>query len=668
MAKAKFRRDIEGLRAFALILVVFYHGGVNLLPGSYIGVDLFFVISGFLITGLLMAETSKTGTISLKTFYARRLRRLVPAATVVLVATLIAAKLLLPPLLLTEVAKDGVATALNLTNMWLGWTGTDYLSDPTPSLFQHYWSLAVEEQFYLLWPIIILLAARKPSGRVRRTTIVIASIVAVSFVLCVAVTSVARGWAYFLLPTRAWELGAGALLAMFAPQISKMPTSAKVALSWAGLVGILVAAFFMDRSMAFPGWLALAPVLGALAIISGDGTPNGVQRFLGLEFMQFIGRISYSFYMWHWPLLILPSVYLNRSLTLPEGLAMVLLAGVLGWATFRWVEKPVRSHSTLVAKRHLNFALGAGLVVVTLAASLLTARLPQMSTDTAVASPSASEISTGTEFPAFVPSNVSPPLVDSAGDIPAVYADGCEADFAETRTRACIYGDQNAESSVVLFGDSRASQWFPALERFASDRNLRLVTMTKSACPAADIEVDAYLLDRSFPECDAFRADAVSKISQLRPALVVMSGYAGGYSELWRGTGSYEQAYADGLTETIAQLPADTKVVTLGDTPTWPQAPAVCLSGHVRDTADCTIQTSDAVDQELEARQAEAAAMSNSAFVAPSRWLCGAELCYPLAGNELLYRDDRHITDVAALRLEPLMSSALSEAMAGVQP
>ncbi|MCZ4560892.1 acyltransferase family protein [Rhodococcus sp. IEGM 1401] len=660
-AKAPFRRDIEGLRAFALILVVTYHAGVGLLPGSFIGVDIFFVISGFLITGLLMAEANKTGTVSLRTFYARRVRRLLPAASVVIVATFIASKVLLPPLLLTQVAKDGLASAFNVTNMWLAWIGTDYLSDTTPSVFQHYWSLAIEEQFYLVWPVIFLLSVKWARNRRRNVAIVLSLLVAVSFVLCVWLTGISRGWAFFALPTRAWELGVGGLLALAWPWVSRISTQSKIVVSWAGFALFIVGGLTMNNSMAFPGWLALVPVIATAAVIVGDGEARGAAFLLDRGPMRWLGRISYSTYLWHWPLMIIPAIVWDRPLTLPEGLTLGVLSVLLGWLGYTLVEEPMRALPILVKRKSLNAVLALALVVVTVVAGLGVSRVPQLYGGGDAAVPTAADVASGTLFPSSVPRNVTPTLEESLDDIPAVYDDGCEAAYLDVTSKGCVYGNVDSDSVLVMFGDSRASQWFPALEAYAVERDMRLVAMTKSGCTPADVPIDAYQLNRPFPECDQFRRNALAEIDNLNPAMVVVSGYAAGYRDLYAGSGEFEADYVAGFGRVVSALAGTTKVVTIGDTPTWTRAPAVCLSAHLDDTASCTLDRRDAVDPELDSAMESVSTASGSTFIDAADLLCSVDTCFPLAGNELLYRDDRHISETAAVTLAPAVSAALDD-------
>ena len=347
--KAVFRPDLEGLRAVAVILVLLYHAQVPWVSGGYVGVDVFFVLSGFLITGLLARELAATGRVDLPAFYARRARRLLPAASVTLLVTMVASALVLPPLRVPDVAGDTVAAAFYVSNMRFAIQATDYLGSALPpSPVLHFWSLGVEEQFYLFWPALLLFAsgvafrARRVSDGLRRLAIILAITFVLSLAISLWLTDVAQPWAFFSLPARAWELALGALLAL--PAAGRwVPARAAPWLGWAGVVMVVLSGLVLDEATKFPGVAALLPTMGsALVIAAGlraaglspdaqataaspdaqaDASPDAqadapprrnLRRFavpaavLGLAPLRFFGRISYSLYLWHWPILRCP--------------------------------------------------------------------------------------------------------------------------------------------------------------------------------------------------------------------------------------------------------------------------------------------------------------------------------------------------------------------------
>ena len=315
-----YRPDIEGLRAVAVVAVVLFHAGVMFLPGGFVGVDVFFVISGFLITGMLWRETGRTGTVSLRRFWAARARRLLPASVLVGIITAVASAMLLPPLQSKTVSIDAITSALYVSNYWFAFTGVNYFGRENllaPSPFQHYWSLGVEEQFYLVWPLLILFTAwvirRFRRGRVDGPTspmpylAVLALIAAVSFFLSVALTYVLPPFAYFSLPTRAWQLALGGIVAFTAPWWRKLPVAPAAMVGWCGL-GLIVAAYVLiDGTSPYPGVVAALPTAGAALVIAAGcaASSSGAGALLGTAPMRAIGRVSYSWYLWHWPVLVL---------------------------------------------------------------------------------------------------------------------------------------------------------------------------------------------------------------------------------------------------------------------------------------------------------------------------------------------------------------------------
>jgi len=326
-----FRPDLEGLRAVAVLLVLGYHAGVAWMPGGYIGVDVFFVLSGFFITGLLAREIAQSGRISFGRFYARRTRRLLPGATLVIVATVLASSIAFPPLRQQQIAWDAVSAALNVVNFRFSVVATDYLSlgqDPSP--FLHFWSLAVEEQFYALWPAIVaisagvLLVTKRSSSR-KTVVWVFGAIAVCSLAASVWLTKVNQPWAFFMLPTRAWQLACAGMIALFPEALERIGGRLKDLLVVAGLVLIGLAAVILNDSTEFPGWVAVLPVLGAGLVIAGSRRSlEGVAALLGSRPMRALGRWSYSIYLWHWPVLILPAVWAGHELEAPVRAALAL--------------------------------------------------------------------------------------------------------------------------------------------------------------------------------------------------------------------------------------------------------------------------------------------------------------------------------------------------------
>ncbi len=352
-------------------MVVLFHAQLGPIPGGFAGVDVFFVVSGFLITGLLLRELADTGTVSLASFYARRARRLLPAAAVVLVATLAVSAAVLPPLLLPGIAGDVAAAAAYVSNMSFAAQATDYFSAAqAPSPILHYWSLGVEEQFYIFWPALLLLVAGRRSGRMARILLTVIGVSIASFGLSLWLTSANAPWAFFSLPTRAWELGLGGVLAVAGSRLGRLPMPMADAAGWTGLALIAAAALLVDQTVPYPGMAALLPTVGAALVIMSGVRPGsrGPGTMLGTAVPRFLGRISYSLYLWHWPVIVIPAIALGADLPPVARVALVVVAVVLAAVTKRLVEDPFRRGRIVgtVPRRNLAFAGALTMTVVLL--------------------------------------------------------------------------------------------------------------------------------------------------------------------------------------------------------------------------------------------------------------------------------------------------------------
>jgi peptidoglycan/LPS O-acetylase OafA/YrhL len=662
-----FRPDIEGLRAVAVLLVVLSHAGVGAVAGGYVGVDVFFVISGFLITSLLIREVRRTGRISLSRFYARRALRLLPASTLVLAVTLVGTYLWLTPLRFTEFARDAAAGAAYVSNLRFADIGTDYLaSAESPSPFQHLWSLAVEEQFYLVWPALILaLTWRRFSPRV--LAVVLSVLVAVSLVLSVTETARSAPWAYFGPHTRMWELGLGALVALGAGRLTRLAPWLSTTMGWAGLAAIGVAAFTFDSSTAFPGYAALLPVTGAALVLAGGcAVPSAV---LSVAPLQWIGRLSYGWYLWHWPVLMIGPAALGVRAGLGVNLLLCAGALVLAAVSLVLVENPVREHAELRARPWRGLAVGgalsAGAAVVALLMSLAppTVKTGAAAQDvpaalTASADPARTlaDLIAGADLDAAVPANLTPPLKKARADVPHPYAVKCHLGVVETAPPAeCAYGDPAGTTTVVLFGDSHAAQWFPTLERIAAEQGWRLLLRTKSSCSAADTLAHLTMLKRAYTECQTWRRAQFAAFRANPPDLVVVSSSFN--TERPTGvTGDETPAWQAGWRRTMRALALPrTKVAFLVDTPFRSQVPSDCLAANATRPSLCVDPVGDTLRRpEVRAVAAAEAVAAGATVIDPLPWLCAAA-CPVVLGNQLVYRDTNHMTTGYARMLAPLL-------------
>ena len=689
--RAPFRPDIEGLRAVAVLLVLAYHARIPGFPGGYIGVDVFYVVSGFLITGLIVRELRATGRVDLLTFYARRARRLLPAALVVIALTVIASAIVLPPLRVPDVAADGAAAALYVSNIRFAAQATDYLQaelDPSPLL--HFWSLGVEEQFYLFWPALLLLVAGRGTN-IRRIGLVVGVVALLSFALGVVWTDSDAPLAFFLLPARAWELAVGAALAIGVARLSRIPISLTPVVVGAGLALIVIGAVIFDTDTPFPGTAALLPVIGTALVIAG-GIPqplNAMSRLVSVRPMRWIGGISYSLYLWHWPLLVLPAAAVGSELPLPARLGLVALTFVLADASRRWIEDPIRHGrvAKLRPSRSLGIALVSSVAVATVSLGLgVTAGPPAVAGSIGNASQSAivdlnlptslPSTAAATNAPATpsaeptlaptpagpVPADLVPPLATVRQDLPPIYADECHAEWKETAPPDCVYGRKDGKT-VFLIGDSHAAHWFPTFQRLADEQDWRLVSLTKSACPVADLPVYNGTLKREYTECDTWRTAVLDRISREKPAMVVVSDSRIG--QLWVNGNPVpytdrEDLWATGLERSLDELrKVAGHVVVIGDTPRPATDAPVCVSGHLDNALACATPLSEAITPAWTATERTVSTETGSTFIDPTAWLCPTVPCPAVIGNVLVYRDGHHMTTPFARALAPYLEPLL---------
>jgi peptidoglycan/LPS O-acetylase OafA/YrhL len=651
----KFRLDIQGLRAIAVALVVINHAGVTIVGGGFVGVDVFFVISGFLITTHLV-ESIEVGRLRLRDFYSRRIRRLLPAALIVLALTAVAVVLLFPPLMKPKAFVEITTAALYNPNNWFAYSGTDYFAGTDPSVVQHYWSLGVEEQFYVFWPLILLLAWRF-FGRSRRGLFVaVAILTVVSFGLGVVVSDWRQPLAFFLLPTRAWELGVGALVALAvvaAPGIAARRWW-KASLAWAGLAGIVVAALVYGPQTQYPSWYAALPVVGtAAAILGGTGaTRFGPVGLLALPPMQFIGKISYSLYLVHWPLIVIPQVLVGWREPLPLWVTLLLavVAVPLAWLLWRFVEEPGRRGTwrwTKTPRRTILVGVAASVAIAALLvpSAFVVQRLP---VDAGRAAP-AFVLSTSPVGTAFVPDNLRPDLWAGSSDIPGTDRPECVRDYADVDPTGCEYGTATDAPTVALFGDSHAASWLPALEVLAADGTIQMTRYTKRGCPSAFVE--NVLVDTSpYPACNDWRQGVLNLLRADPPDVVVLANHA----ELYLDLTDWEAA----TRRTIDELGSSTRVIVVGDVPNRGFDPQDCLSAHVQDALTCASPVSEAVNPQVVEAERGAAQATGATYLDLQDYFC-SDLCPLIMGDVQTYLDGNHVTQTFSRFFAPVFEEAI---------
>jgi peptidoglycan/LPS O-acetylase OafA/YrhL len=673
-----FRADVEGLRAVAVLAVLAYHAGLPWVPGGFVGVDVFFVISGFLITGLLVDELWTSGRVSLPAFYARRARRLLPAVLLVLLAVSLAAALVLGPLEADLVAGDVVAAALYVANFRFALQTTDYLAgDRGDSPVLHLWSLGVEEQFYLLWPLMVVLVGaavvRHTAGaddEARRRALLGAMALAIGLVglaslaASLALTRTSQPWAFFGMPTRAWEFALGAAVTLADRRGLVLRGAARTVAAWGGAAVMLGSCAAITPFTAFPGVAALAPALATAALLaagSPGGAPSGLARapilLLASAPARFVGQRSYSLYLWHWPVLVLSEAALGDGLSWQHQAVLTLASALPAMLAYSLVERPIHRAPALLASTRRSLALGGATTAAAVLSGLLVVGLAAV-----LQGPPASALA------------ITPTPVEAMDDLPLVYADDCHLSYeARTNEAACAYGVLDSGRTMVLFGDSHAAQWFPALEILAARHGLRLVSRTKSSCPSIDVTVWHKSFSRRYAECSTWRKATLGQLTGAdRPELVVLSNVRPGvlvHPRTGERLGDAEalEAWQEGTERVLRRLlDAGIRVVLIRDTPRPERHVASCVSEHLDAPEKCDVRR----DRVPPVREdvAVAGRVPGVEVADLTEAICRPDRCPAVSDGVLVYRDFHHLTATFVKLLAGTLDRSLGPLLAPAIP
>lgn len=512
-----YRSDIEGLRAVAILLVVAAHARMAHFAGGFVGVDVFFVLSGYLITGLIVQEIDTHDSFDFRMFYARRLRRLLPGLLLMLLGTCVLGRLLLAPGQQMDQAGTAAGAALWLSNFVFAFGNMNYFGASADSnLFLHTWSLGVEEQFYLVWPLLLVIAAgawrdKATVQQPRRIIAAMAAVLVLSLALCAAWMHRQPLLAFYMMPARAWQFALGAMVflifgspASSTAQVHGANKQRRALMldvgGWAGLVAILVAAVMIDGKMPYPSVWALCPSLGAAAILaSGAHEPNAaVGRLLSLRPMQAIGRVSYAWYLWHWPVLLLGATFLDIGSPINR-LALAGASLAVAAISYYGLEKPVRTHAELLRRPGMAIAGAVALMILGSSLALRWQTAARLRMNTA-------------DMQRYQ---------DAHLDQPAIYSQGCDDWRFSDRVKLCSFGAANAAHTAMAIGDSIALQWFPAYAKLFDKPGWRLIVATKSSCPMVDAPYYYARIGREFSRCDRWRKALLAQIATIKPDIVV---------------------------------------------------------------------------------------------------------------------------------------------------
>lgn len=674
--RASFRLDIQALRAIAVAGVVLYHMWPHRLPGGFVGVDVFFVISGYLITSHL-ATTPPQNARMIADFWARRVKRLLPASLLVLVCTGISAFFLAPTSTWHDTGKQIIASALYVQNWVLSFDSVDYLAaENAPTAVQHFWSLSVEEQFYFIWPVVIALLcylSRKLKLRASLLLLVgIGAVTVLSLAYSIWMSIQEPAMAYFVTPVRMWELSIGGLVAIIFKD--KQPTNNLLAAvcAWSGLAGIMVSFLIISGDMAFPGYIALLPILSTCLVIASHAKSRvSPYRLMSLPPVQFVGNTSYSIYLWHWPLIVLlPTVFGNLRWWHKFGIIAVVL--VLSWATMIWVENRFK-RSRFFTTNTRTFLTAAVLMAVAVTggvsvqvASNIKERASQSALERAFSDDSpclgSRAIDSREEDPSSCP-EPKKPLLDPAKaktDKADAYADGCwaRAPFTEERP-ICHYGD--GEKRIALVGNSHAGHWLPVLQILAEENDWTIDTYLVDTCNPTDAVIALDTEEKS-KGCHKYGQWAKSKTTSGDYDAVItserqVSPIKG--SDLEHTVGPAAEGYKPFLR---AWDEAQTPVVVLRDTPFPARAgvnvpDCVAQQGPQADKCEGTLESWKSIDPLSVA--AEQLDLPSQSIINSNDRFCPDGMCPAVIGGVIVYFDGSHMTSTYSKTLAPWLEEQL---------
>ena len=643
------------------MLVVLDHAGVGFLQGGFVGVDVFFVISGFLITGFLLRRAEQSGRVPFSQFYAARARRILPAATLTIVVTVVASWHYLNYVRAVSVFHDAIWSAFFAANIHFSQVGTDYFAQDNPaSPLQHFWTLAVEEQFYIVWPA--LLAVLLIATRRRRSLLIAATslLCLASLVYCIRYTETSQVGAYFSTIARAWELGLGALIAMLASDLGRLPAGLRALLSWVGMAAIILAGVMFSAGTQFPGYAVLLPVLGSALVLVGGlgGAPRfGVGAILRYQPFQFVGDTSYAFYLWHWPILVIAAEYLGHPLLVRQNLGLLVIGFAVSAFTYVTFENPIRHAKRLAVPRAALALWPATLAMVLVLATVAISAQPVLGESAPHHAPivpqplnSYHRLVARSVTPARLAQPIPTALHPTVAELPydARSLAGCI--YRSGGGETCVLGDPHAPRSFVVLGDSHANAWKSAFDYFAVHHHYRLILLTHPGC-TVDIAVG---------HCRAWWASSLRQLSRVHPQYLVPQFLV--VAQRFDTRVPFHQMDLGLRQELKAFDQRVPRTVVMEDPPYHPlMDPTDCLLRSGATLGDCTLAFPADVSAQYATMRKIVQSHPKDRFLHTRQWFCSGGKCPIVIGNMIAYRDTHHISETYARHLAPAVSHYLWE-------
>ena len=652
----RYRPEIEGLRTIATLLVAIYHIWFGRVSG---GIDVFFVLSGFLITTSLLARVEKEGKINVFDFLLGLAKRLFPQALLVISFIMIAGLFFLPPHMWQNLTPHMLASVFYYENWRLAFDAVDYLAtDSDTSPFQHYWSLGIQGQFYLIWPVVILFSyfiARKVFKKpVRKTFLSVLLIIFVtSLSYSVYKTTVNQPWAYFDTFARAWEFSIGGILALLLPYL-KWSNILNVILGWVGLAIICLTGVLLPVSTVFPGYLALVPITGVLLIIitTNHNPTYGVQHLLTYKPLMYLGGLTYGIYLWHWPLLLFYQHYKNTTfLTLTEGVTLLVVTLILSLFSTKVIEARIRPLSIQNQRIKVISVLAASLVLTAFIGFIAYNKIDAVQAQSLIAMGNTEDYPgamaklygiTPSEVESYLPSEI-----DIVQDFPSFYQykeclgkDGVDV-------KKCSFGQkENPKYVVAMVGGSHSVHWFSALEILAEQLEFRIDSYNHDGCRFTDQDKEKQLTET----CLEWNENVIAALQEDPPDMVFTTATLNKRADI-------PQGYINQWTK----LQDVTTIFAIRDNPRMKENIAQCLA-KTTNPLDCAIPRDEGVSPTIPWETTPN--IPNNVFFADlTDYFCDEEICPPVIGNVVIYRDNNHITATYAKTLAPALKAPLESAL-----